>query len=174
MGPTACARIGCEWSRYWAPLSSTSTARRRAGSPRVFDDSRSFITRAFLRAEFDLDYRAYTAENDAELLKRLRDWDGRLRLSETQAEGAFTQAFFVDTWGYGEAGRVPSEQHTIIAKLPVPGEGAGGGAGEADLALGWFARTPFRRSCASSKTFAPSSTPNKAGREAHAARSSSA
>jgi hypothetical protein len=104
----------------------------------VFDDSRSFITRAFLRAEFDLDYRAYTAEDDAELLQRLRDWDGRLRLSETQAEGAFTQTFFVDTWGYGESGRVAPEAHTIIAKLPVPGEGAGGGAGEADLALGWF------------------------------------
>ena len=72
----------------------------------MFDDSRSFITRAFLRAEFDLDYRAaHTAERDAELLARLRDWDGRLRLSETQAEGAFTQSFFVDTWGYGEAGR---------------------------------------------------------------------
>ena len=104
----------------------------------MFDDSRSFITRAFLRAKFDLDYRAYSAERDAELLARLRDWDGRLRLSETQAESAFTQAFFVDTWGYGEAGRVPAEQHTIIAKFPVPGEGAGGGAGEADLALGWF------------------------------------
>lgn len=104
----------------------------------MFDDSHSFITRSFLRAEFDLDYRAYTAESDAELLQRFRDWDGRLRLSETQAEGAFTQAFFVDTWGYGEAGRVPTEQHTIIAKLPVPGEGAGGGVGEVDLALGWF------------------------------------
>lgn len=104
----------------------------------MFDDSHSFITRAFLRAEFDLDYRAYTAAGDAELLRRLSDWDGRLRLSETQAEGAFTQTFFVDTWGYGESGRVPSDQHTIIAKLPVPGEGAGGGAGEADLALGWF------------------------------------
>jgi hypothetical protein len=104
----------------------------------VFDDSRSFITRAFLRAEFDLDYRAYTAERDAELLQRLRDWDGRLLLSETQAEGAFTQTFFVDTWGYGESGRVAPEEHTIIAKLPIPGEGAGGGGGEADLALGWF------------------------------------
>lgn len=105
----------------------------------MFDDSRSFITRAFLRAEFDLDYRAaHTAERDAELLTRLRDWDGRLRLSETQAEGAFTQSFFVDTWGYGEAGRVAPDQHTVIAKFPVPGEGAGGGMGEADLALGWF------------------------------------
>jgi hypothetical protein len=104
----------------------------------MFDDSRSFITRAFLRAEFDLDFRAYSAERDAELLQRLKDWDGRVRLNETQAEGAFTQTFFVDTWGYGESGRVRHEEHTIIAKFPVPGEGAGGGAGEADLALGWF------------------------------------
>jgi hypothetical protein len=104
----------------------------------VFDDSRSFITRAFLRAEFELDYRTYTAERDAEVLKRLQDWDGRLHLSETQAEGAFTQTFFVDTWGFGESGRVSPEEHTIIAKFPIPGEGAGGGAGEADLALGWF------------------------------------
>jgi hypothetical protein len=104
----------------------------------VFDDRPSFITRSFLRAEFGLDYRAYAAERDAELLERLKDWDGRLRLSETQAESAFTQTFFVDTWGYGESGRVPADQHTIIAKYPVPGEGAGGGTGEADLALGWF------------------------------------
>jgi len=104
----------------------------------MFDDSRSFITRAFLQAEFELDYRAYTAADDSELLKRLHDWDGRLHLSETQAEGAFTQTFFVETWGYGDAGRVPPDEQTLIPKLPIPGEGAGGGAGEADLALGWF------------------------------------
>jgi len=104
----------------------------------VFDDRRSFITRAFLLSEFALDYRTYTAERDAEVLKRLQDWDGRLQLSETQAEGAFTQTFFVDTWGYGESGRVAPEQHTIIAKFSIAGEGAGGGVGEADLALGWF------------------------------------
>jgi hypothetical protein len=104
----------------------------------VFDDRRSFITRAFLRAEFDLDYRAYTPERDAELLKRLREWDGRPRPTETQAEGALTQTFFVDTWGYGQAGQSPRDEHTLIAKFPVPGEGASGGAGEADLALGWF------------------------------------
>ncbi|WP_137045427.1 DNA methyltransferase [Pseudolabrys sp. FHR47] len=104
----------------------------------MFDDSRSFVTRAFLRAEFDLDYRAYTAERDAEMLAKLRGWDARPPLTETQAEGAFTQTFFVELWGYGDAGRVAPDEHTIIAKLPVPGEGAGGGAGEADLALGWF------------------------------------
>ena len=104
----------------------------------MFDDSRSFVTRAFLQSEFALDYRAYTDEADAKLLSRLREWHGRAALSETQAEGAFTQTFFEETWGYGQSGRVPPEQQTIIAKLPIPGEGAGGGAGEADLALGWF------------------------------------
>src|SRR3954452_12367799 len=108
----------------------------------MFDDSRSFVTRAFLRADFELDYRAYTASADADLLQRLRDWDGRLRLNETQAEGAFTQTFFVEVWGYGEAGRVPTDQVTLIPKLPIPGEGAGGGSGEADLALGWFRGRP--------------------------------
>ncbi|PZA12991.1 restriction endonuclease subunit M [Rhodopseudomonas palustris] len=104
----------------------------------MFDDSRSFISRAFLRSEFSLDYSAYSDETDSALLRKLHEWDRRLQLSETQAEGAFTQVFFVETWGYGEAGRVPAEHHTIIPKLPIPGEGAGGGAGEADLALGWF------------------------------------
>jgi hypothetical protein len=104
----------------------------------MFDDSRSFITRAFLQAHFALDYRAHTAERDAELLRRLRAWDERLQLSETQAEGAFIQTFFVDTWDYGEAGRVPPDQHTLIPKFPVPGEGLGGGVGEADLAASWF------------------------------------
>ena len=104
----------------------------------MFDDSRSFITRAFLRAEFELDFRAYGRERDDELLQRLRDWDRLLRLNETQAEGAFTQTFFVETWGFGEAGRAAEAGHTLIPKFPVPGEGAGGGMGEADLALGWF------------------------------------
>lgn len=109
----------------------------------MFDDSRAFVTRAFLRAELDLDYRAYVGEGqDAVLLARLQEWDRRLKMSETQAEGAFTQTFFVDTWGYGEAGRVSSDQHTIIPKLRVFGEGAGGGSGEADLALGWFRGRP--------------------------------
>jgi len=30
------------------------------------------------------------------------------------------------------------DQHTLVPKLRIPGEGAGGGQGEADLALGWF------------------------------------
>jgi hypothetical protein len=105
----------------------------------MFDDSHSFVSRAFLRAELDLDFRAYVGDGlDDALLTRLQAWDKRLRLSETQAEGAFTQTFFVDTWGYGDAGRVDAEHHTIIPKYRILGEGAGGGIGEADLALGWF------------------------------------
>ncbi len=95
--------------RHVGKPTPTCTACRRVGSPFVFDDSHSFITRAFLRSEFELDYRAYTAEADAELLRRLRDWDGRLHPQRNAGgKAAFTQTFFVDTWGYGESGRVPA------------------------------------------------------------------
>jgi len=105
----------------------------------MFDDRNSFVSRAFLRGQLDLEYRAYVGDGlDAALLERLRAWHKRLRLSETQAEGAFTQVFFVETWGYGETGRGSEDEHTIIPKFRVGGEGAGGGMGEADLALGWF------------------------------------
>ena len=104
----------------------------------MFDDSRSFVTRAFLRSELELEYRAYASELDAELLARLRSWDERMRLSEVQAEGAFVQAFFTEMWGYGQSGQVERDRQTAIPKYRIAGEGAGGGAGEADLALGWF------------------------------------
>ncbi|OXE36517.1 MAG: hypothetical protein CGW95_07175 [Phenylobacterium zucineum] len=108
----------------------------------MFDDSRAFVTRAFLQAELGLEYRAYSDEADATLRKRLADWSTRMLLKETSAEGAFTQTFFVDTWGYREAGRVEAENVSLIPKFRVAGEGAGGGAGEADLALGWFRNNP--------------------------------
>lgn len=89
----------------------------------MFDDSRSFVSCAFLQAELDLEYRAYVGDgHDDALLARLKAWDERLQLSETQAEGAFTQTFFVDTWGYGEVGRAGQRDYTIILKFKVPGE----------------------------------------------------
>lgn len=105
----------------------------------MFDDSRSFITRAYLRSALDIEFQAYCeSEADSLLLARLSDWDRRLKLSEKQAETAFIQTFFVDIWGYGETGRVGVDEHTLIPKLRIGGEGAGGGSGEVDLAAGWF------------------------------------
>jgi len=104
----------------------------------MFDDSRSFVSRAFLRSTLDLDYRTYSDDADAVLLARLDAWAQRMKLKETSAEGAFTQAFFVETWGFGEAGRADKASVTLIPKYRVAGEGAGGGPGEADVALGWF------------------------------------
>lgn len=105
----------------------------------MFDDSRAFISRGFLQSVFELDYRVYVSEGrDQTMLDRLRAWDKRLQLRETQAETAFIQTFFAETWGYGESGRVEESEHTMIPKLPIAGAGAGGGTGEADLALGWF------------------------------------
>jgi hypothetical protein len=108
----------------------------------MFDDTRAFISRAFLRAELELEYRAYAAEHDAALLERILGWDQRMQLNETQAEGAFVQTFFEEVWGYGQAGRTAPDLVTAIPQFAVSGEGAGGGVGAADLALGWFRDRP--------------------------------
>jgi hypothetical protein len=104
----------------------------------MFDDARAFVTRVFLQSALALEYANYTDADDRALLTRLQAWSARMLLNETAAEGAFTQTFFVDTWGYGEAGRVARDQVTLIPKFRIAGEGAGGGSGEADAALGWF------------------------------------
>ena len=71
----------------------SETAARPAGkglevsvrSLSVFEDSHSFITRAFLQSVFELDYRAYAAEADAELLRPRRElcWNLLTRLRAT-------------------------------------------------------------------------------------------
>ena len=105
----------------------------------MFDDSKAFISRTFLRSTFDLDYKIYLASGDDEALRlKLVKWNERVKLSETQAESAFISTFFEEIWGYGEAGRVDPKLQSMFPKFRVAGEGAGGGPGEADLALGWF------------------------------------
>jgi hypothetical protein len=105
----------------------------------MFDDSRSFIGRPFLQGNLHYEFEDYQAAGkDAEVLARLKKWHGRAKLSETQAEGAFIQTFFVELWGYGLSGQSKSDDHTIVPKFDVPGAGAKGGSGKADLALGWF------------------------------------
>ncbi|MCC6921064.1 MAG: Eco57I restriction-modification methylase domain-containing protein [Alphaproteobacteria bacterium] len=104
----------------------------------MFDDSNAFFSRPFLQSELSLEYRGYAQTKDADVLLRLREWDRRRRLNERQAEGSFIQAFFVDLWGYNDAGRAGQDELTLIPQFPIRGEGAGGGVGAADLALGWF------------------------------------
>ena len=72
----------------------------------MFDDRRSFVTRAFLRAELDLEFKVYAASGaDVALLERLRQWNERSpRLTEVQLEQSFIQAFFVETWSYASTG----------------------------------------------------------------------
>jgi type I restriction-modification system DNA methylase subunit len=108
----------------------------------MFDDSRSFVSRAFLRSALEIEYRAYDDETDRALVERLRAWSERMKLKETSAEGAFTQTFFAEVWGYGEAGRVDRDKVTLFPKLAIAGEGSGGGTGEVDVALGWFGDNP--------------------------------
>jgi hypothetical protein len=105
----------------------------------VFDDTRSFIGRAFAKSQLLIDYRSYSDDDDADLLARLRNWDTRRRMSERQAETSFIQTFFVELWGYRDSGREGQADMSLFPQFPVAGEGSGGGTGYADLALGWFA-----------------------------------
>ncbi|MBW8859996.1 MAG: hypothetical protein JF570_09795, partial [Caulobacter sp.] len=57
----------------------------------MFDDSRSFVTRAFLQSSLDIEYKAYDDAADEKLRERLAAWAARMKSKETSAEGAFTQ-----------------------------------------------------------------------------------
>ena len=102
------------------------------------DRFKPLLDREFLKSELDYEYQDYRASDaDAVLLERLRGWTKRELKRETQAEGAFTQRFFIDTWGYGSDGEgAPTFQ--LWPKFSIDGAGQGGNRGEADLAVGQF------------------------------------
>src|SRR6266404_6627837 len=108
----------------------------------------SFISKAYLRSVWALEYEAFKESEDESLLTdRLYRWFARKDLRETSAEAAFIQEFFHDTWGYEQTGQVGTEDgvFTLWPKFAIAGAGERGGAGEADLAIGFFrkvARNP--------------------------------
>ncbi len=102
------------------------------------DRFKPLLDRSFLRGELDYEFRDYLAEgHDAPLLERLQHWLGRDLKKETQAEGAFIQRFFVETWGYlSDGGGAP--RFNLHPQFAVTGAGQTGGKGKADLAVGHF------------------------------------
>lgn len=106
----------------------------------MFDTQNAFVTPAFLRSVWDKEFEAFkNSATEADLLQRLRHWAARTDLKETSAEAAFIEVFFQSIWGYSQTGRGDtSSAFTLYPKYSVPGAGARGGQGEADLAIGWF------------------------------------
>jgi hypothetical protein len=102
----------------------------------------SFITKPFLLSIWALDYEAFKGSDEEQrLLNRLERWSERKDLKETSAEAALIEEFFHETWGYVQLGQEGSEKRfTLWPKFPVPGAGAKGGPGEADLAIGVFSK----------------------------------
>lgn len=104
------------------------------------DRFKPLLDREFLKAELHYEYVDYCAGSlDTELLTRLTHWSKRELKRETQAEASFIQRFFVETWGYREAG-TGADRFQLHPKFPIAGAGQSGNAGEADLAIGNFAR----------------------------------
>ena len=93
-----------------------------------------------MRSVWELDYQAFRdTPEERELFERLDRWSRRADLGERQAEPAFLEEFFRQTWGYTQAGQLGGEQSfTLYPQFPVPGSGARGGVGRADTGLGLF------------------------------------
>lgn len=101
------------------------------------------LSDAYLRAVHADKYAAFRgSEAEQALIGALENWQNRSKtLTETQEEGAFIEAFFKKLWGYHANGETKAgEGFTRFPKYRVAGAGQTGGTGEADLALGWFAR----------------------------------
>ncbi len=126
----------------------------------------SFISKAFLRSVWALEYEAYKdLEEESALTDRLFRWSARKDLRETSAEAAFIQEFFHDTWAYHQTGQAGTEEgiFTLWPKFAIAGAGERGGTGEADLAVGFFRKVavnPIPKCFASLRTYDLISTPH--------------
>jgi hypothetical protein len=101
------------------------------------DPFKPLLEASFLASEFAAEYESFKdSDDESALLTRLRAWDRRTIRGEAEIEAAFIGRFFEDTWGYRPDGHAP--QWTLQQQFAVPGAGAGGQGGNADLALGRF------------------------------------
>ncbi len=102
------------------------------------DRFKPLLDRGFLRGALSYEYEDYkSGGHDAALLETLRNWSARALTRETQAETAFIQRFFVETWGY-RSDAAGGETFNVHPKFPIAGAGQTGNRGEADLAIGHF------------------------------------
>lgn len=97
---------------------------------------------AFLASRWANEYKEFRdSPTEEALLQRLTAWAGKKSQKERAAEGAFVGVFFKQTWGYSAAGEGPAnEGYTCDPQHHVARAGERGGAGFADLALGYFDR----------------------------------
>jgi hypothetical protein len=102
------------------------------------------LSDAFLHARFGPEADTFRGSpDDTALRTRLEAWANRVRLNERRAVAGLLKNFFFELWGYWPAGTVgPEAGYTASQEHPVPGAGAGGAQGFADLALGWFQQPP--------------------------------
>jgi hypothetical protein len=95
------------------------------------------LERSFLASALDSEFQTFkNTDTEKTLLARLEAWNARTIKGETKIEAAFIGRFFEETWGYRPDGQGPT--WTLQQQFAIPGAGAGGAGGSADLALGNF------------------------------------
>lgn len=98
------------------------------------------FTDNYLQACLGHEFRSYCESGeDQRMRQRLLDWANRTALKETSDSSGLINLFFVDIWGYRPNYEAqPGEPHSCWPEFGVSGAGQTGGAGSADLGLGWF------------------------------------
>lgn len=94
---------------------------------------------SYLMAVWAHDFERWRQHDDALLVRRLQNWLDQTNRKETAAQSSFEQTFFVELWGYSQAGTMDrASGYTLRTQYPIKGAGERGGTGQADLAIGWF------------------------------------
>ncbi len=103
-------------------------------------DTTPLFSSAFLMSCWAQDYAAYCASDaDTTLLTNLKHWAEQDFQKETALAGHFTQKFFVNLWGYSNAGDgAQTAGFTLKQEFAINKAGQNGGIGYADAAMGWF------------------------------------
>jgi hypothetical protein len=102
----------------------------------------AFVSKSFPLSHWDSEYRArHDSENEKALDDRFALWAKRTDLKQTSAGSAFIDVLFRTTWGYVQTGQRGSEPgFSLYPTFAIPGSGANGGSGEADLAIGYISK----------------------------------
>ena len=123
-------------------VSSGGGDRRRESERGMMDSHQQLFDDALLLSLWADEYKDFKKSSLAKDVKSsIQKWVAKDFQKETQARGAFVDVFFKQTWGYVASGQdEKAKGFSLHSEFPIPGAGASGGTGAADLALGVFGR----------------------------------
>lgn len=102
-------------------------------------NTQPLFTRSFLAGIWGAEFESYRTAHDEDIHTRLTAWSSRRKAKETSDEAPLISNLFSSLLGYLTSGSTEAESfYHLWQQFPIEGAGAGGGTGQADLAIGYF------------------------------------